>query len=328
MATTLVEVTLVRPGPGSWGLRLQGGVDVQKALSIMNVTEASPSEQCGLKAGDVLFQINGQPTGTMTHKQAQDAIVSSGDRVALVVQRWAPQEGQNAPGVWKPNVEQVGGPATCPAPLGQTYTKTSLVAQPPLEDPHWDVKHNITAKAFNPGEPSPGFRSVSAPVSKPGGGAQPPGPPQLQVCWVCTKPIIGVFLQVKGRPTHADCFVCHTCKTSLKNVGHITVGDSMFCQSCAMAAQVQAQPQAGSGGPPQGLAANIARLAMKPQEGGNAPTGPPEGPCRYPPPGGPPRGPPQPSNEWDQKLNLDSAGMASNAEDFTKEFMKQLAGEQ
>ena len=74
----LNKVSLVRPGPGSWGLRLQGevgletviiiisstslslshfhrhhipqgGVDVQKALTIINVADGSPSEMSGLK---------------------------------------------------------------------------------------------------------------------------------------------------------------------------------------------------------------------------------------------------------------------------------------
>ena len=49
-------------------------------------------------------------------------------------------------GVWKPDVQLVGAPATGPAPQGQTYTQTSLVANPVPEDSHWDVKHNITAK--------------------------------------------------------------------------------------------------------------------------------------------------------------------------------------
>merc|ERR1712156_932964 len=78
-----VEVSLVRPGPGSWGLRLQGGVDVQKALTIVNVTDGSPSEMSGLKIGDVLLQINGRDCSIMTHKAAQDAIVGSGDQLPM-----------------------------------------------------------------------------------------------------------------------------------------------------------------------------------------------------------------------------------------------------
>ena len=133
----------------------------------------------------------------MTHKVAQDAIVSSGDRVELLVQRWTGQQ-QEVPGVWRPEVRLVGNSTTTPAPPGTTYTQTSLVASPVLEEEHWDVKHNVTAKAFSPAQPAPGFRSVAAPVTKPGAGAA--GPPRLQVCWLCSKPIMGVFLQVKGAP--------------------------------------------------------------------------------------------------------------------------------
>jgi len=171
-------------------------VDIQKALCIINVTDGSPSETSGLKIGDVLLAINNQDCSTMTHKAAQDAIVSSGNQVELVVQRWSSAPAPPAEGVWRPGVQAVGAPPTGPGAPGQTYTQTSLVANPVPEDSHWDVKHNITAKAFAPGEGGAGFRPVAAPVSRPG----PPreGPPQLQVCWLCSKPIIGVFLQVKG----------------------------------------------------------------------------------------------------------------------------------
>ena len=38
--------------------------------------------------------------------------------------------------------------------------------------------------------------------------------------------------------------------------------------------------------------------------------------------------PPQAPGDWSRKLGADKAGMATNAEDFTKEFMKQLTGGQ
>jgi len=289
---------------------------VQKALAIINVADGSPSEMSGLKIGDILLQINGQDCSMMTHKAAQDAIVGSGDRVELLVQRWsapapAPQ------GVWKPGVQLVGSPATGPAPQGQTYTQTSLVANPMVEDSHWDVKHNVTAKAFTAGESAPGFRSVAAPVTKPGG-PTPRGPPQLQVCWLCSKPIMGVFLQIKGRPAHAECFVCSECKTSLRNVGHISVGEKMLCEACANNA-MQAQAPAG---PPQGLMGNLAKLAGRPQGLAAAP-GLAQGPVNGM--GGPPQ---VQAGDWGRKLESDGAGAASNAEEFTKQFMQQLAGGQ
>ena len=45
---SLVQVSLQRKAPGPWGLRLQGGVDFEKALVISHVTDGSPSNMSGL----------------------------------------------------------------------------------------------------------------------------------------------------------------------------------------------------------------------------------------------------------------------------------------
>jgi len=357
--TAIIELTLTRQVASPWGLRLQGGVDFEKALSISSVTDGSPSHMSGLKTGDVLIQINGLEAMLMTHKQGQDAIISAGNTVPIVVQRFGGPELPAPPGTWKPKVEIIGGPATNQADPGQTYTKTSLVANPVPEDTHWDVKHNITAKGFQPAASSlpgpgpvsapaaagpPGFKSISAPISKPSSGPAPTGPPVPQVCWQCHKPITGVFLQIKGRPIHAECFVCQICKCSLKNVGHFLIAEKLYCQTHAMQAQAQLQggdSPAGQAGPPQGgpampqgLAANLARLAVKPQGAPGAPSSfsaAPRGPATGPSPGpapGPATGPAPGSAAWEDKLNANTAGLAGNAEDFTKEFMKQLVGGQ
>ena len=131
----------------------------------------------------------------MTHKQAQQAIVSCGDQVPLTVLRQEPLVGG-----WRPTVELVGEPPVTAGVPGQTYTKTSL-ARPQEEDSHWDVKHNVTAKGFQPTSGlAPGFRSVTAPVTRPG--TENREPLQLAQCWLCLKPISGVFLQVRGKISH------------------------------------------------------------------------------------------------------------------------------
>merc|ERR1719474_915934 len=260
----MIELTLTRTSHQPWGLRLQGGADFEKALTISSVTEGSPSHLSGLKTGDVLVTINGLEAMLMTHKQGQEAIISAGDNVPLVVQRVGGPDLPAPPGTWRPSVQLIGGPATAPASAGHTYTKTSLAANPVPEDTHWDVKHNITAKGFQP---------VASSLPSPA----PTGPPRPQVCWKCGKPIIGVFLQIKGRPIHAECFTCEICKCSLKNVGHFLIAEKLYCQAHAMQAQAQLQggepapaqaavPQGGAP-MPQGLAANLARLAIKPQGG-------------------------------------------------------------
>lgn len=220
---------------------------------------------------------------------------------------------------WRPSTQPRGEPALKPGRPGQTYTSTSLVAPTFTPDSHWDVKHNITARGFQaaavpaptsvdsvsgPAPGPPGFKSISAPVTRPG-----PAPvrPQLPGCEECGQQLRGVFLQsggecgqpeqncscTAGRPICTECFVCSECRVSLKNVGHSRCGKRLRCTDCGGAGQ-QSEP-----GPAAGLAASLARVARPPGPAG-----------------------------WHQKLDLDQAGAATNAEDFTAAFMKQLSGVQ
>ncbi|XP_046916699.2 Z band alternatively spliced PDZ-motif protein 52 isoform X6 [Dermatophagoides farinae] len=65
----------------------------------------------------------------------------------------------------------------------------------------------------------------------------PSGPcPQKQidernrnVCAHCERLIVGVFVRINNKSLHADCFVCATCGTSLKNVGYFNINDKLYC---------------------------------------------------------------------------------------------------
>jgi len=352
-----VNLTLCRDKPGPWGFRLNGGVDFEKALTVSFAQEGSFSFNSGLRTGDVIVNIGSLEAALLTHKEAQEAILQQGNSVQLTVQRSGCDTGM-PPGTWKPDVQIIGGPATTPAGQDQVYTKTSLQLPPKPQEEHWDVKHNITARGFQPGSagaPAPpiqsvsapssnnsaggvsGFRSVSAPIQRPGA----PGPPvapaaaPMQICWICNKPISGVFLQVKGRPLHEECFKCETCKCSLKNVGHFVIGEKLYCQTHAREAQnalkgnaaessSDAHPGAAIGkGIPQGLAQNLAKISIKPQQPplnkGNPVAPPPPTPAASAATSGS-----SAQAQWASRLNENTAGMASNAEEFTKEFMKQL----
>jgi len=340
------EITLKRDKPGPWGFRLQGGVDFEKALSVVFVNEGSFSYNSGLRTGDVILKVADLEGALLTHKEAQDEIIGQGNNVRITIKRQNGEPVFSPPGAWKPSVQIVGGPAIVPTSEPQVYTKTSLAVQPQFEEEHFDVKHNVTAKGFQPGAAGSQIRSVAAPVTKPGqagdssavngfrsvGAPQPnPGgssaPHQPLVCWVCSQPISGVFLQANGKPLHAECFICTTCKTPLRNVGHFVIGGQLYCQTHAREAQNALQGKTGdssepkpggSGQMPQGLAANLARLSIRPQNQQPRPAGP------QPPMTAAVQS--QPSNDWNNRLNANNAGMALNAEDFTKEFMKELTG--
>ena len=98
------------------------------------------------------------------------------------------------------------------------------------------------------------------------------------------------------------------------------MGEKMLCEGCAKSA-MQAQAPPAAGGPPQGLTANLAKLATRPQ-------GPAGAPGLAQGPGTGVGGQPQVPGDWGRKLEADEAGAACNAEEFTKQFMQQLAGGQ
>ncbi|XP_012272676.1 uncharacterized protein LOC105695576 isoform X2 [Orussus abietinus] len=75
-----------------------------------------------------------------------------------------------------------------------------------------------------------GLRPVSAPETKP----QPTTPqsslpPGQNICADCERLIVGVFVRIKDKNLHVECFKCSTCGTSLKNVGYYNINNKLYC---------------------------------------------------------------------------------------------------
>lgn len=49
------------------------------------------------------------------------------------------------------------------------------------------------------------------------------------LCGECGRLIVGVFVRIKDRNLHADCFKCTTCGSSLRNVGYYNINDKLYC---------------------------------------------------------------------------------------------------
>lgn len=49
------------------------------------------------------------------------------------------------------------------------------------------------------------------------------------VCHNCDKLIVGVFVRIKDKNLHVECFKCSTCGTSLKNVGYYNINNKLYC---------------------------------------------------------------------------------------------------
>nr|XP_018897108.1 PREDICTED: PDZ and LIM domain protein Zasp-like isoform X2 [Bemisia tabaci] len=101
-------------------------------------------------------------------------------------------------------------------------------AEPKSPEPEQPIEQN--GVVIPP--PVKGLRHVSAPENKPSsqthGGSQPLLPGQ-NICADCERLIVGVFVRIKDKNLHVECFKCATCGTSLKNVGYYTINNKLYC---------------------------------------------------------------------------------------------------
>nr|CAD7196923.1 unnamed protein product [Timema douglasi] len=67
-------------------------------------------------------------------------------------------------------------------------------------------------------------------------------PPGQNICSECERLIIGVFVRIKDKNLHAECFKCATCGSSLKNVGYYKINEKLYCDIHAKQAARQNPP--------------------------------------------------------------------------------------
>ncbi|CAB3371418.1 Hypothetical predicted protein [Cloeon dipterum] len=88
--------------------------------------------------------------------------------------------------------------------------------------------------------PKSSLRKVTAPETRPAPAPQATNnttpsnnktqlPPGQNICSECERLIVGVFVRIKDRNLHVDCFKCSTCGASLKNVGYYNIGTKLYC---------------------------------------------------------------------------------------------------
>ncbi|XP_044521659.1 PDZ and LIM domain protein 1 [Gracilinanus agilis] len=104
--------------------------------------------------------------------------------------------------------------------------------EPPKQSTSFLVLQEIleSEEKGDPNKPS-GFRSVKAPVTKVAasiGNAQ-----KLPMCDKCGTGIVGVFVKLRDKHRHPECYVCSDCGTNLKQKGHFFVEDCIYCEKHA-----------------------------------------------------------------------------------------------
>lgn len=75
-----------------------------------------------------------------------------------------------------------------------------------------------------------GLRHVQAPETKPASNPSTQQlPPGQNICADCERLIVGVFVRIKDKNLHVECFKCSTCGSSLKNVGYYNINNKLYC---------------------------------------------------------------------------------------------------
>ncbi|XP_052764205.1 PDZ and LIM domain protein Zasp-like isoform X6 [Mya arenaria] len=88
MSILTLEAKLERQDSSTpWGFRMQGGKDFSSPITIARVNPGSLAAKCGLQQGDIILKIGSKSSDTLKHKDAQDAIVSYGNKLDLLLQR-------------------------------------------------------------------------------------------------------------------------------------------------------------------------------------------------------------------------------------------------
>ncbi|XP_015178742.1 PREDICTED: uncharacterized protein LOC107067603 [Polistes dominula] len=106
------------------------------------------------------------------------------------------------------------------------------------------VSHAIGGRATSPKSPTPLFHALGGGGGG-GGGATTPNSHEyprisnnedqqrrdqsLVRCNNCDRVIVGVFVRIKEKNLHVECFKCSTCGTSLKNVGYYNINNKLYC---------------------------------------------------------------------------------------------------
>ncbi|XP_019890162.1 PDZ and LIM domain protein Zasp isoform X11 [Musca domestica] len=90
-------------------------------------------------------------------------------------------------------------------------------------------------------------KHVTAPVTQP----KPPStgglPVGQNICYNCERLITGVFVRIKDKNLHVECFKCATCGTSLKNQGYYNFNNKLYCDIHAKLAAMQNPPPGTDG---------------------------------------------------------------------------------
>ncbi|XP_021944189.1 PDZ and LIM domain protein Zasp isoform X1 [Folsomia candida] len=139
---------------------------------------------------------------------------------------------------------------------------------PAIAKPHPQQQQISPAVVTTPTQPinfQPMVTTPPAPQPSSAPGNTAPLAPGTNICADCERLIVGVFVRVKEKNLHVDCFKCSTCGQSLKNVGYFNINNKLYCDIHAKLVARQQNPGLVAGGmSPVATSAPTAPPATKP----------------------------------------------------------------
>ncbi|VVC92872.1 unnamed protein product [Leptidea sinapis] len=114
----------------------------------------------------------------------------------------------------------------------KTYDAEKSAVFKVLQEAENDPEPPSAEPASIPSTPvTTGLRHVPAPVTKPDAPLNNTGglPVGQNICEDCERLITGVFVRIKDKNLHVECFKCATCGTSLKNQGYYNLNGKLYC---------------------------------------------------------------------------------------------------
>ncbi|KRF97826.1 uncharacterized protein Dwil_GK19612, isoform H [Drosophila willistoni] len=91
------------------------------------------------------------------------------------------------------------------------------------------------------------MEAAAAALASDAGAVRPLSASGHPACQLCGVGIVGVFVRIKDKNLHVECFKCATCGTSLKNQGYYNFNNKLYCDIHAKLA-AQNNPPAGTEG--------------------------------------------------------------------------------
>ncbi|XP_044318027.1 PDZ and LIM domain protein Zasp isoform X20 [Drosophila rhopaloa] len=127
----------------------------------------------------------------------------------------------------------------------QQYNQQQQQYNQQQQQQHYHQQHHQQQQQLQ--QQSSTTRHVSAPVNSP----KPPStgglPTGQNICTECERLITGVFVRIKDKNLHVECFKCATCGTSLKNQGYYNFNNKLYCDIHAKQAAINNPPSGTEG---------------------------------------------------------------------------------